>query len=329
MFDLAWPWMLLALPLPWFAYRILPPRSPAQALQLPYHGLNLPGGGSARGLVHGWRGGLWLLAWCALVVAAARPQWLGPPSAQSRSGRGIMLAVDMSGSMTTQDMQLDGHPVSRFAAVRAIAGDFIDRREGDEVGLILFGTHAYLVTPLTYDLDAVKAQLRDVAVGLAGSNTAIGDAIAIAVRRLRKLPESERVLVLLTDGVNNAGSLSPTEAARIARAAGVRIYTIGIGAQQPLMQGPFANIFGNPASGLDATVLKRIARLTGGQFYRATDTRQLAAAYRAINAQEPTQQGRILRRPRTPLYPWPLGAAMLLAMLSLWRKGDSGREVTA
>jgi Ca-activated chloride channel family protein len=253
------------------------------------------------------------------VVAAARPQWVGPPQALERSGRGVMLAVDMSASMQTRDMQLGGRAVSRFAAVRAIAGDFIDRRKGDEVGLILFGTHAYLVTPLTYDLDAVRAQLRNVAVGLAGPNTAIGDAIGVAVRRLRTLPSSERVLVLLTDGINNSGSLSPLEAARIARAAGVHIYTIGIGSGRSNLSGPFGQIFANPDASIDVSVLKRIASLTDGQFFRATDTRRLAEAYRAIDAQEPTLQGDVMRRPRLPLYPWPLAASMLLALLALWR----------
>jgi Ca-activated chloride channel family protein len=227
-----------------------------------------------------------------------------------------MLAVDMSGSMTTPDMTLGGREVSRFGAVRVIAGQFIDRRKGDEVGLILFGTHAYLVTPLTYDLDAVRAQLRDVAVGLAGRNTAIGDAIAVAVRRLRTLPGEERVLVLLTDGVNNAGSISPLDAARIARKAGVRIYTIGIGSGQTALQGFFGNALTNPDRSLNVDVLKRLAEMTGGHFYRAADSHQLIAAYRAIDALEPALQGNVLRRPHQPLYPWPLAISMILAWVA-------------
>ena len=322
MFTFVWPWMFLALPLPWLAYRLLPPRAPSRALQLPHRDLHLSEGDSVRGWMRSWRSVAWLVAWSALVVAAARPQWVGPPSALERSGRGVMLAVDMSASMQTRDMRLGGHAVSRFDAVRAIAGDFIDRRKGDEVGLILFGTHAYLVTPLTYDLDAVRAQLRDVAVGLAGPNTAIGDAIGVAVRRLRELPGSERVLVLLTDGVNNAGTLSPLAAARIARAAGVHVYTIGIGSDRSSLTGAFGQIFNPQNATLDVTVLKRIASLTGGQFYRATDTRQLARAYRAIDAQEPSLQGQVMRRPRRPLYPWPLGLSMLLALLVLSRPAE-------
>jgi Ca-activated chloride channel family protein len=311
MIGLAWPWLLLALPLPWLLRCVLRPRAPALALHLPHRDLTLPAGGRTTLLTP--RNGVLAVAWCLLVLAAARPQWVGPPQPLQRSGRGVMLAVDMSGSMNEHDMRLGGVPVSRFSAVRAIAGDFIDRRQGDQVGLILFGTHAYLVTPLTYDLDAVRAQLRNVAVGLAGQNTAIGDAIAVAVRRLRKLPDDERVLVLLTDGVNNAGSVAPVAAARIAKAADVRIYTIGIGAEHSPLQG----IFGGPSRSLDTDTLNAIARSTGGHFYRATDTSALAQAYRAIDALEPTAQGNILRRPRQPLYPWPLAAALLLGLLVL------------
>jgi Ca-activated chloride channel homolog len=316
MFEFAWPWMFLALPLPWLVHVLLPPRAPGRALRLPHREVQVQAPGSSRFGIRAWKSVGWTLSWLALVTAAARPQWIGPPQPQQRSGRGVMLAVDMSGSMSTHDMQLGGNEVSRFGAVRVIAGQFIDRRKGDEVGLILFGTHAYLVTPLTYDLDAVRAQLRDVAVGLAGRNTAIGDAIGVAVRRLRKLPGDERVLILLTDGVNNAGAIAPLQAARIAKKAGVRIYTIGIGSHSSAMPGFLGQVFGNAGSGLDEHVLKQIADMTGGHFYRASDSSQLVGAYRAIDALEPTLQGNIQRRRFRPLYPWPLGLAMALAWIA-------------
>ncbi|KZC41700.1 UNVERIFIED_ORG: BatB protein, partial [Rhodanobacter sp. FW104-R5] len=226
--EFAWPWVIVLLPLPWLLRRWLRPAAPGQALRLPQPGVRLAVVAGNR--AHGATPWLLALAWLCLLAAAARPQWIGPLQTQQRSGRGLMLAVDLSGSMRTEDMQLAGQPVSRFGAVEAIAGDFIDRRGGDEMGLVLFGSQAFLVTPLTYDLGAVRAQLQGAAVGLAGTETAIGDAIAVAVKRLAALPEQARVLVLLTDGVNNAGSISPRDAARAAKAAGVRIYTIGIGA---------------------------------------------------------------------------------------------------
>lgn len=313
MLEFAWPWIGLLLPLPWLLRRWLRPAAPGQALHLPQPGLQLTTvGGNA---VHGLAPWLLVLAWLALLAAAARPQWVGPPQAQQRSGRALMLAVDLSGSMRTEDMELAGQPVSRFGAVEAIAGDFIDRRHGDEMGLILFGSQAYLVTPLTYDLSAVKAQLQGAAVGLAGTETAIGDAIAVAVKRLSSMPQQARVLILLTDGVNNAGNISPMEAARAAKAAGVRIYTIGIGATQMRVPGFFGSQLVNPSAGLDAKMLTRIADETGGRFFRATDSRQLAEAYRAISALEPMPQHGPTLRPRQPLFRWPLAAALLLLLL--------------
>jgi Ca-activated chloride channel family protein len=321
--EFAWPWVFVLLPLPWLLWRWLRPASPGQALHLPQPGLELRE--AARGTA--MRGALpWLLAlaWLCLLVAAARPQRLGPPQAQQHSGRALMLAVDLSGSMRTQDMQLAGQAVSRFGAVEAIAGDFIARRGGDELGLILFGSRAFLVTPLTYDLDAVRAQLQGAAVGLAGTQTAIGDAIAVAVKRLSALPEPSRVLVLLTDGVNNAGSIAPLDAARAAKAAGVRIYTIGIGATRMRVPGFFGSQVVNPSAELDADMLTRIATMTGGRFFRATDSGQLADAYRAIDALEPMPQRGPSLRLRHELFRWPLLAAallLLLAGLPRWRGG--------
>ncbi|MDO1529083.1 VWA domain-containing protein [Fulvimonas sp. R45] len=312
--EFAWPWVFVLLPLPWLLRRWLRPVLPGQALRLPQAGLQLPQ--AARTAVRGATPWLLALAWLCLLAAAARPQRLGPPQAQQRSGRALMLAVDLSGSMHTPDMQLAGQPVSRFGAVEAIAGDFIARRSGDELGLILFGSHAYLVTPLTYDLGAVRAQLQGAAVGLAGTQTAIGDAIAVAVKRLSALPKQARVLVLLTDGVNNAGTIAPLDAARAAKAAGVRIYTIGIGATRLRVPGFFGSQVVNPSADLDADMLTRIADMTGGRFFRATDSGQLADAYRAIDALEPMPQHGPSLRPRHELFRWPLLAAVLLLMLA-------------
>jgi Ca-activated chloride channel family protein len=223
-----------------------------------------------------------------------------------------MLAVDLSGSMRTDDMQLSGQPVSRFGAVEAIAGDFIARRSGDEMGLILFGSRAFLVTPLTYDLQAVRAQLQGAAVGLAGTETAIGDAIGVAVKRLAGLPEQARVVVLLTDGVN----IAPLDAAHAAKAAGVRIYTIGIGATEMSIPDLFGTHTVNPSADLDESMLRTMATQTGGRYFRATDASQLADAYRAIDALEPMPQQGPSLRPRHELFPWPLGVAALAWLLA-------------
>lgn len=328
MFEFAWPWMVMLLPLPWLLRRIVRAAAPAQALHLPQPGLQLSRAAeqAARGVVP-W---LLVLAWLCLLAAAARPQWIGPPQAQQRSGRALMMAVDLSGSMQTDDMELAGQRVSRFGAVEAIAGDFVSRRSGDELGLILFGSQAFLVTPLTYDLGAVRAQLQGAAVGLAGTETAIGDAIAVAVKRLAALPEPARVLVLLTDGVNNAGSIEPREAARAAKAAGVRIYTIGIGATRMRVPGFFGSRLVNPSADLDADMLTAIAKETGGRFFRATDSDELADAYRAIDALEPMPQHGPALRPRHEWFRWPLGVAVLLLLLAmLSRQGTRSLEPAA
>lgn len=312
MSDFAWPWLFVLFPLPWALWRWWRPASPGQALHLPQPGLRLAQ--VSHRTPRGVRPWLMGIAWLALLAAAARPQWVGPPEAQQRSGRAIMLAVDLSGSMRTEDMDLAGQAVSRFGAVEAIAGDFISRRHGDEMGLILFGSQAFLVTPLTFDLAAVRTQLEEATVGLAGTETAIGDAIAVAVKRLSALPQQARVLVLLTDGVNNAGSIAPREAALAAKAAGVRLYTIGVGATQMRVGGVFGSQLVNPSADLDADMLTSIATETGGRFFRATDSSALADAYRTIDALEPMPQAGPTLRPRHELFRWPLGIAILLLL---------------
>ncbi|WP_266170684.1 VWA domain-containing protein [Dyella subtropica] len=315
MSEFAWPWIVLVLPLPWLLRRWLRPAAPDQALHLPHPGLHLAS--VVEQAPTGARTWLLVLAWLCMVGAAARPQWVGPPQAQQRSGRALMLAVDLSGSMRTEDMELAGQVVSRFGAVEAIAGDFISRRSGDELGLILFGTRAFLVTPLTYDLSAVSAQLQSSTVGLAGTETAIGDAIAVAAKRLSSLPEPARVLVLLTDGVNNAGNITPLDAARAAKAAGIRVYTIGIGATEMRVPDFFGTRVVNPSADLDEGMLRSLATQTGGRYFRATDTNELAAAYRAIDALEPMPQQGPELRPRHELFRWPLLAGMLCLLFAL------------
>ncbi|MBS0432373.1 MAG: VWA domain-containing protein [Proteobacteria bacterium] len=329
MIHFAWPWLFAMLPLPWLLRLALPPTAPGAALYLP-HELALSATLQARGAARRWR--LWVaaFAWLLLVTAAARPQRVAPPESLHRSGRALMLAVDVSGSMSIQDMPLGAQTVSRFAAVKAIAGDFISRREGDEVGLVLFGTHAYLLTPLTFDTTTVAKQLEGAAIGLAGRETALGDAIVLATRHLSKLPAHPRVLVLLTDGVNTAGAVAPMDAAQLAASAGVRIYTIGIGSADSQTLSVFGMNLPAPDDDLDVATLGAIARATGGKFFRASDAGQLASAYRSIDALEPLAKGQSLLRPREELYPWPLGLALLIALSLLpWPVPRSRARVVA
>ncbi|MCB1843196.1 MAG: VWA domain-containing protein, partial [Halioglobus sp.] len=237
MWSLAWPWMLLALPLPLLARRLLPPVSAAQEAGLRVPSLSgfavLADRSEAEQLLN-WRFWLALAAWLLLVLAAARPERIGDELEVPVSGRNLMLAVDLSGSMDAKDFELGNRKVDRLTATKAVASDFITRRKGDRIGLILFGERAYLQVPLTLDRETVNILLMESFIGLAGEKTAIGDAITLAVKRIHDQGDAggEQVLVLLTDGANTAGAVDPLKAAELAAQIGLRIYTIGIGAEQ-------------------------------------------------------------------------------------------------
>ncbi|MDF2818290.1 MAG: hypothetical protein K0S73_2230 [Stenotrophomonas rhizophila] len=311
---LAWPWALLALPLPWLM-RWWPRRNAAApALRVPYAAGALAELGQAGG-VAGWRIGrllLWL-AWACLCVAMARPQQLGEPVTPPQQGRQMMLAVDVSGSMSEPDMMLGNQVVQRLSAAKAVLADFLDRRAGDRVGLLIFGERAYTLTPITADLTTVRNQLTDSEVGLAGRDTAIGDAIALAVKRLREQPEGQRVLILLTDGVSNAGVLQPLRAAELAKAEGVRVYPVAFGGDGGM------SLFGvQIAAGddpVDEATLRRIAELTGGRAFRARNTDELAGIYAELDRLEPITAAGAAVRPYIERYAWPLALAMLLGGL--------------
>lgn len=315
MITFEWPWALATIPLPFAArYLLSPARAAAgQALRLPF--LQSPSGleggsSSARGR---WRRVLAWLAWTLLVLAAARPQWLGDPVNLPVSGRDLMLAVDVSGSMEQPDYRLEDRSVSRLEVVKTVAGHFIERREGDRLGLILFGSRAYLQTPLTYDRVTVQTMLSEAVIGLAGRETAVGDAIALAVKRLRDQPEDNRVLILLTDGTNTAGNLAPLDAAGLAASVGVRIYTIGIGGGRVGLRSPFGMLMQRPGD-LDPETLRIVAEETGGRFFEATDTDELESVYDELDRLEPSVRDTRTYRPMQALYIWPAGAALLLSV---------------
>ena len=318
MLNVAWPWLLVLLPLPWLVARLLRPAAAqsSSALHLPYalNGLESATGAAS---VSGSRRILALLAWLFLLLATIRPQWIGEPVQLPRSGRDLLVAVDASGSMSTEDMEIGGRSVSRYGAVKAIAGDFIHRRDGDRIGLIVFGTQAYLLTPLTFDRDTVLKQLQESAVGLPGRETAIGDAVGLAVKRLRDRPQGQRVLILLTDGVNDAGELDPHKGTELAVAEKVRIYTIGIGAEAMRVDGFFGSQVVNPSADLDAKLLSEMAEKTGGKFFRARNTAELAQIYRDIDQLEPSTDAQQQFRPIDELFYWPLSIALVLSLLAL------------
>jgi len=272
MMQFAWPWLALLLPLPWLHFRLRAAAAPnSAAIFLPFAAA-LTGAAAPRPPRAGPRRWFFAVLWCLLILAAMRPQWLGDPLPAPTSGRRIIIAVDVSGSMATEDM---ANGASRLQVVQAVAGKFIDGRRGDQVGLIVFGTQPYVQAPLTPDLTTVHRFLDEAVVGVAGTETAIGDAIGMALKRLKAEAASEHtVLILLTDGQSNAGVMQPLQAARFAAQAGLRIYTIGVGAAAD--QG-FFGLRGN--NDLDEGTLQAIAKETGGRYFRATDANALQGVY--------------------------------------------------
>ncbi|MGX2038665.1 vWA domain-containing protein [Methylocaldum sp. MU1018] len=316
MIEFAWIWVFLALPLPWLIRRWLPaaPEPGRAALRTPFLE-EFEGLPSGQGAVRVKPYALWiaLTGWTLLVAAAARPQWLGEPLEQSVSGRDLMLAVDLSGSMEIEDFFLEGRAVDRLTATQWVAGQFIERRVGDRIGLILFGEKAYLQAPLTFDRTTVHILLDEAAIGLAGDKTAIGDAIGLAAKRLRDNPAEQRVLILLSDGANTAGAVSPMQAAELAAREKLKIYTIGVGADQMVVSDIFGTRRVNPSKDLDEETMNSIAEKTGGRYFRARDTNELEQIYALLDELEPVERAKRFYRPRTELYPWPLAASLLLA----------------
>jgi Ca-activated chloride channel family protein len=333
MIELLWPFVLLLLPLPLLVRLLRGAPQPQQAaLTVPDVSSFQADGTSGRSEVKSrfaWRLLLLWSIWLALLLATARPQWTGEPVALPTTGRDLMLAVDISGSMGTEDMELGNQFVNRLTVVKNVVGDFVEQRQGDRVGLILFGTNAYLQAPLTFDLASVNRLLIEAPVGIAGGKTAIGDAIGLAVKRLRQRPAGERVLILLTDGANNVGEVEPDKAAQLAGEEGITIYTIGVGAESMRMRsifGAFGSTTINPSAELDEDTLQAIAGATGGRYFRATNTAQLAEIYDLIDALEPIEQEAETYRPITSLYFWPLGAAWLMTCLLVGLDLKRGRH---
>ncbi len=316
MIQFEWIWVLLALPLPWLIRHLAPPaqREEGAALITPFMedfvSLAEP---QSVGVTSRWIQWLAILSWLLLVIAAARPQWLGDPVEVPTSGRDLMLAVDISGSMEAEDFALNGQAVDRLTATKAVAGEFIERRSADRLGLILFGENAYLQTPLTFDGKTLRTLLMESVIGLAGKKTAIGDAIGLAVKRLRDNASQSRVLILLTDGANTAGEVSPIKAAQLAADAGLKIYTIGLGADEIVVQSLFGQRRVNPSQDLDEDTLRQIAGATGGKYFRARDTAELEQIYRLLDELEPAEVEALSFRPVDALFYWPLGLALFLA----------------
>lgn len=313
----AWPLAWALLPLPFLVHRFAPTREAARerALRVPalepfeaFGHIARPASGRRLRVL------LLALAWIALLAATARPQGFGDPVPTPLDGRDLMLGIDISGSMRESDLYAGNRRATRMEVVRVVARDFVERRAGDRIGLIMFGDQAYVQTPLTEDHETVAHFLDEATIGLAGKErTAIGDAIGLAVKRLRSRPAESRVLILLTDGANTGGVVEPLEAARVAAAEGIRIHTIGVGGESA--PGSLRDrLFGMRRAELDEATLVAVADATGGRYFRARDAAELERIYQAIDALEPTVRDGDAFRPLIERYPWPLGIALALSL---------------
>lgn len=316
MITFAWPWLLLLFPLPLIIYW-LPKKNTNQvsaALIIPQLMSNAPVSVTNESKK---RAPLVVLSLCWLlgVLALSQPQWLGDAIDIPTEGREMMIAVDLSGSMQIEDMSLNGRTVNRLEMLKVVLGDFIERRVGDRLGLILFGDDAYMQTPMTFDRKNVKQMLDESVLGLVGRKTAIGDAIGLAVKRFDAKQKSNKVLVLLTDGQNTAGKISPEQALELAIAKNITIYSIGIGADVMLQESLFGTRRVNPSSELDERTLIKLANDTGGKYFRAKDSQGMSQIYQLLDQLEPIEQDQQQMRPLTALFYWPLALATFIALL--------------
>ena len=312
MLTFAHPWLALLLPLPLLVRWLLPAHNERKAaVRVPFLqrlsslvGLE-PGSGVAvaRRPLSQWL--VLSLAWLLIVVAITRPQWLGEPIVKELPMRDLLVAVDLSGSMEAQDFtDKDGNNVDRLTAVKQVLDEFFARRDGDRVGLILFGSAAFIQVPFTDDLDVVRELLDEAQIRMLGPRTMLGDAMGLAINLFERSKVDERVLIVLTDG-NDTGSLVPPErAAEIARDNGVVVYTIAIG--DPTAAGEQA---------LDEKTLESIASITNGEYFHANDRQELEAIYTHLDEINPRQVETQSYRPLTDLYIWPLAASMLMTLL--------------
>jgi Ca-activated chloride channel family protein len=314
MWQLDYPWLLLLLPLPWFGYRYLPAyREARSAVRVPFFAAMSRAVGQAPS-APGSRNNRWqlllnLLVWTLLLIAVARPVYVEKPIERQQPVRDLMLAIDLSQSMETTDFtDANGQKINRLAAVKEVLHGFIDKRKEDRLGLIVFGSGAYAQAPLTLDHASLALLLDDTGIGMAGPNTAIGDAIGLSLKLLDQAHEQQKVLILLTDGNDTSSAITPDHAASMAAAKGVVIHTIGIG---------------DPSADGEAKVnlpgLQQIAAATGGQFFRAEDRSALDQVYSTLDKLTPHQVKTLSHQPKRDFFWLPLGAA--LGLLTLYHLG--------
>lgn len=330
MLEFLWPWFLVMAIAPILLKFSRPAESEQKALWWPQLGrfnqaelaIKLKKQSFAKHLIRLF---LWL-SWLLLVVAIAQPVWLGEPKSVTPSGRDLLIALDLSGSMQTADMEINQQAANRLQAAKQVLNRFIKERKGDRIGIIVFGTKAYLQAPLSYDLDTIAQLVNETQIGFAGENTAIGDAIGLGIKRLANIDADKRVMILMTDGANTAGRVKPDQAAQFATKQGVKIHTIGIGAEQMISQGFFGPRVVNPSTDLDEELLQKIADMTQGHYFRAKSTEELTSIYATLDELEPTPGEDQWQRPKTTLFNMIALASLCFLFLALYIRWNAIRR---
>jgi len=320
----AHPWLALLLPLPLLAHILLPPYKQAQAgLRVPFFtpiariARQRPETGGVVARRPGWRLAVLVLCWLLVVLAMTRPQRIEAPLHRELPTRDLLLLVDLSASMDTRDFSdAAGQIVDRVTAVKSVLDDFLSRRQGDRVGIVVFGSAPFVLVPFTTDLGLCQRMMAEMQAGMAGPRTTFGDAIGLGITLFADSAIKHKTMIALTDGNDTASQVPPAEAARIAHDRGITIYTVAIG--DPTAVGE---------DKLDEPALHDVAQATGGAFFRAMDRAGLADIYRHLDAIESREVDTISARPRTDLFWWPL-AAMLVLTLGLQAARLIPRSIT-
>lgn len=311
MLTFAHPWAALLLPLPWLAFRLLPPVAERRpGLRVPFFAelVRLTGAVPREGAVVAhrdmWRTGVLVACWLLTLAALARPQQVEAPLHRDQPTRDLLLLVDLSGSMDAHDFRdAAGQPVTRLTAVKEVLDEFLARRQGDRVGVVVFGDAPFVLVPFTTDLALGRQLVRETAVGMAGPRTVLGDAIGLGITLFDPASTRAKTIIALTDGNDTASRVPPSEAARVAKDKGIVIHAVAIGDPTTLGE-----------EKLDEAALRDVATVTNGGFYRALDREELAGIYRRLDAVETRRIDTVTFRPRTDLYWLPLALALLLSM---------------
>lgn len=312
MLTFDYPWLLAVLPLPLLVRWLVPAyRERREGLRVPFLSrlAQLTGQEPTVGAVvlrGGWmRGVILVVVWLCVSVALARPQWLEPPITQTVPVRDMMLAVDLSGSMGTKDFtDASGKMVDRLTAVKQVLDDFLSRRKGDRVGLIVFGNAPFVQAPFTQDLDVCRELLAETRVGMAGPKTAFGDAIGLSITAFERSDVPEKVLIVLTDGNDTGSQVPPEKAAEVAKDKKIVIYTVAVG--DPKAAGE---------EKLDEEALKRVSSITGGTYSHAGNRTELEAIYKRLDELPTREAQTITHRPRRDLFQWPLAAGLVFSAM--------------